>query len=219
MDVLNKLYTVKPLPNLSIILACDKVGTIGFGDKLPWDRIEGDLPRFKELTRNKTIVMGRKTLDSLPGPLPYRYHLIMSRFWTTEDLIYMHKNFDKSKATGFDLVSSIKELLYEIKAEPEEVFIIGGADICNQLLPYVSTVYLTRIPVEVSGDVKLPWLSLKKQSEFLKQFNINKLITTKDETFSYNQFIVYKRKYRLALYHRIKNYILSLVKKVKTYVE
>lgn len=213
MDVLNKLYTTKPIPNLSMILACDKNGIIGNGDKLPWGKIEGDLPRFKELTKNKTIVMGRKTLESLPGPLPSRYHLIMSRFWSTEDLIYMHKRFDTSNASGFELISSVKELIYEIEPEPSEVFVIGGADICNQLLPYVSTIYLTRIPVEVSGDVKLPWLSLKKHSEFLKQFNINKLITTEDETFSYNQFIVYKRKYRLALYHRIKNYVMSIVKR------
>ena len=64
---------------MKLIIACDPKGGIGYQNKLPWSKIEGDLPRFKELTTNKNIVMGRTTWESLPKkPLPNRTNYVFS---------------------------------------------------------------------------------------------------------------------------------------------
>ena len=64
---------------MKLIIACDPKGGIGFDGKLPWSKIEGDLPRFKALTTGKVVLMGRNTYDSLPKkPLPNRINWVKS---------------------------------------------------------------------------------------------------------------------------------------------
>jgi len=64
---------------MKLIVACDPNGGIGYKNKLPWTKIQGDLPRFKQLTQNKIVVMGRNTWDSLPKkPLPNRINYILT---------------------------------------------------------------------------------------------------------------------------------------------
>ena len=69
---------MKPLPNLSIIAALSENGVIGRDNQLPW-RMPADLAHFKRLTMGKPIIMGRRTWESLPGLLPHRTHVIVTR--------------------------------------------------------------------------------------------------------------------------------------------
>lgn len=214
LGIFNKCMETKPVCNLSMILACDVNGTIGKGNDLPWKKIDGDLPRFKKLTDGKYIVMGRKTFESLPFPLPGRFHILISRDWKLEDTLRIDDQISTSKAIGVSYVSSIKELLDDIDFDDEEVFVIGGAEICNLLLPYVSTLYITKIPVAVEGDVSLSWLANKNYSKLTKLFSVNSILTSDDKTFGTNQFIVMKRVKVFVFYHRFKNLIVKLFNKV-----
>ena len=104
---------------LSIVVAIALDGAIGRGNDLLW-HLPADLKRFKELTTGHTILMGRKTFDSLPrGPLPNRRNIVVSRSLTTRE--------------GVEVYPTIEEALKACESD-EEVFIIGGGEIYRQLL-------------------------------------------------------------------------------------
>lgn len=123
---------------LSMIVATDLDGAIGNKGDLLY-HIPEDLKRFKELTTGHTIVMGRKTFESLPNqkPLPNRTNIIITRYPT----LFMAEHKDK------DVYSlSLDGLKTLIESCPnEEIFVIGGAEIYRQLMPYVDKIYLTKI--------------------------------------------------------------------------
>ena len=128
---------------LSIIVAVAKNNAIGKDNKLLW-HIPDDLKRFKHLTTNKTIIMGRKTFESLNGVLPNRKHVILSR----------DKDFsvdNKSVEIAYD----VEELKKYIESE-EEHFVIGGAMIYKLLLPYVNKMYITKVDCEFEADTFFP---------------------------------------------------------------
>ena len=111
---------------LSIIVAVASDGAIGRANDLLW-HLPADLKRFKELTTGHTILMGRKTFESLPrGPLPNRRNIIISRSLPAE------------------VYPTIQQAM-EACASDEEVFIIGGGEIYRQLLPNTERIYLTRV--------------------------------------------------------------------------
>lgn len=115
---------------LSIIVAVASDGAIGRANDLLW-HLPADLKRFKELTTGHTILMGRKTFESLPrGPLPNRRNIIISRSLPTQP--------------GAEVYPTIQQAL-EACASDEEVFIIGGGEIYRQLLPDTERIYLTRV--------------------------------------------------------------------------
>ena len=116
---------------LSMIFAADENGAIGKDGDLPW-RQSSDLQYFKQLTLDKTIVMGRKTWESLPGKLPRRRHLVMSR-----------GTINEVEQTS---VNEVLEL-----AKNEDIFIIGGGEIYQLFLPYTNTVYRTVIHATVDN--------------------------------------------------------------------
>ncbi|MEM5767962.1 MAG: dihydrofolate reductase [Bacillota bacterium] len=95
--------------------------------------IPEDRKRFRELTEGATIVVGRKTLEDFPGgkPLPNRRNVVLS---SQKDLV----------VEGADVVHSVEELLETVKDDPR-VFVVGGASVYNQLLPYCDRIYITRI--------------------------------------------------------------------------
>lgn len=128
---------------LSIIVALNNNYVIGNQNKLIW-HISSDLKRFKNITTGKTIVMGRKTFESLPGVLPNRKHIVI-----TKNKAYSILN-DKVIT-----INDIKELL-KYENSPEEVFIIGGGEIYKQLLPYCRRLYLTKIDSLENGDTYFP---------------------------------------------------------------
>lgn len=115
---------------LSIIVAVASDGAIGRANDLLW-HLPADLKRFKELTTGHTILMGRKTFESLPrGPLPNRRNIIISRSLPAQP--------------GSEVYPTIQQAM-EACASDEEVFIIGGGEIYRQLLPNTERIYLTRV--------------------------------------------------------------------------
>ena len=114
---------------LTMIFACDINGAIGKDGDLPW-RQSTDLQHFKQITLGGTIVMGRKTWESLPGKLPNRTHLVMTR-GSREDV---------------DIIS-FQEVI-ELSKE-QEIFIIGGGEIYGLFLPYTDKIHRTTIHCKV----------------------------------------------------------------------
>ena len=116
--------------NISMIVAVDSNGGIGKDNKLLW-HIPGDLKRFKEITTGKTVVMGRKTFESLPfkNGLPNRKNICLTR--TPKDSI--------------ENVTYINDINIILNNSEEEIFIIGGAEIYKLFMPYCNKLYLTQV--------------------------------------------------------------------------
>lgn len=128
---------------LSIIVATDINGGIGKDNKLLF-HIKEDLQRFKELTTGHTIIMGRKTFESLPnGALPNRHNIVL----TTSNKI---KTISPTQSLVFK--NDINELIQEYKDSKEEVFVIGGGFIYQQFLPYCNKIYLTTVKGNFEAD-------------------------------------------------------------------
>lgn len=128
---------------LSIIVAVAKNNVIGKDNKLIWHLPE-DLKRFKRLTTGHTIIMGRKTFESLGRVLPNRKHIVLCN--DTE------MNIDDENVEVIDSIDKIEK--YE--NSEEENFVIGGASIYKLLLPKASKLYITKINQEFDGDVYFP---------------------------------------------------------------
>ena len=127
-------------PPITIVLARAINGVIGKDGGLPW-HIPGDLKRFKQLTMGSAMIMGRKTFDSLPGILPGRRHIVMTRDadWQVEGVEVVH-----------DVDSAIKA------AGDEPISVIGGAAIFDLFEPIADKIELTEVIAEVDGDVSMP---------------------------------------------------------------
>jgi len=130
---------------LSMIAAVAKNRAIGKGNQLPW-HLPNDLRRFRQITTGHTIIMGRKTFESLPGILPDRHHIVITR----------NQSF-KPEDDRVTVVHSVDELLGLINKE-EEAFVIGGAEVYSQLLPYAEKLYLTAVDREFEADAFFPEL-------------------------------------------------------------
>jgi dihydrofolate reductase len=122
---------------LSIIVAASDNDVIGFEGKLPW-RLPADLRRFKKLTMNHHLIMGRKTYESIGRALPGRKSVVVT-------------NNREFSATEIVCAYSVDDIL-GIVAEDTEPFVVGGAEIYRLLVPYVSKIYLTRVHCFVDGD-------------------------------------------------------------------
>ncbi|WP_068785742.1 dihydrofolate reductase [Paenibacillus phocaensis] len=126
---------------ITLIWAMSRNGAIGRNNQLPW-RLPADLKYFKANTTGKTIVMGRKTWESMGSkPLPNRHSVVI-----TGDASYT--------AEGADVVHSVEEAL--TYAERGELMIIGGAGVFQQFLPLADRLLVTRIDEEIEGDVFFP---------------------------------------------------------------
>ena len=112
---------------------------IGQGSKIPWHLPE-DFKWFKKTTTGHILIMGRKTFASIGKPLPNRTTIVLSR--------------TQFQHPGVQTVSDLREL--DLANEPREIFICGGAQIYEQLLPLCSDLYLTLVKREVEGDVFFP---------------------------------------------------------------
>ena len=131
---------------MKLIVAANKNWAIGKDNDLLC-HLPGDLKYFKERTTGKTVVMGRKTLESLPGgkPLPKRTNIVLTR----------DENFEKE---GCIILHSIEELLE--KYGQEDLMVMGGAEIYTKLLPYCDTCYITEIDKEFEADKHIPNVSI-----------------------------------------------------------
>jgi dihydrofolate reductase len=140
---------------INIIVATSINGVIGCNNKLIWD-LPTDLKRFKEITTGHSVIMGRKTYESIGKPLKNRRNIIISR----------NKNY---KVDGCEVVFSLKDA---IKLTNNNCFIIGGGEIYNQSIEIADKIYLTIIDKEFYGDVKFPklnddWIKIKSE-DFLE---------------------------------------------------
>ncbi|HYI43017.1 MAG TPA: dihydrofolate reductase [Sphingomicrobium sp.] len=123
-------------PPITIIIARAQNGVIGRDGKLPW-HISEDLKRFKRLTMGTAMVMGRRTFDSLPGLLPGRRHIVLTRnrAWS---------------APGVEIVHDLDQALGA--ADRERLSVIGGADLFALFLPIADRVELTEVLADIEGD-------------------------------------------------------------------
>ncbi len=137
---------------LSIIVAMDDNQLIGKDNALPW-HLPADLGYFKKTTTGKTVLMGRKTYESIGRPLPNRRNVIVSR------------NTD-FQASGCEVVSSIDAAL-ELAKDDNEVMVMGGASFYEQMLPSADRLYITQIEGEYEGDAYFPALD---RGEFVETF-------------------------------------------------
>lgn len=161
---------------LSIIVALAKNNVIGKDNKLIWHLPE-DLKRFKKLTTGHTIIMGRKTFESLGRVLPNRKHIVLTN----------NSNM-KIEDENVEVISDIKLLDSYINSK-EENFIIGGASIYSLLMPYANKMYITKIDEEFEGDVYFPEIDNKIWQEVERERGI------KNEKNPYNyEYITYIRR-------------------------
>jgi dihydrofolate reductase len=131
-------------PEIVLIYARAANGAIGNDGDLPW-RLPADLRRFKALTIGKPMIMGRKTFESLPGLLPGRRHIVLSRR-------------DSFAADGVEMAGSVSEALALATKgnDTGEVAIIGGAAIYDVFMPLAHRIELTQIHADYPGDTFMP---------------------------------------------------------------
>lgn len=127
---------------IALIVAMAANRVIGRDNALPW-HVPADLSHFKKLTLGKTVVMGRKTFQSIGRPLPNRHNIVVTRDpdW---------------RADGVTVAHSLSEAL--ARAVGEEIMVIGGAGLYAESLPFAGRIYLTEIEAAPEGDTHFPEL-------------------------------------------------------------
>jgi dihydrofolate reductase len=136
-------HAQEKLMRISLIVAMDRHGLIGNEQGLPW-RLPADLRRFRKLTTGKPIIMGRKTLEQIGGPLKERLNIVLTR----------QTNFQHA---GCVVAHSFPEAIegaeeWLAKADVDEIMVIGGADVYRQALASVERIYLTIVDGEFTGN-------------------------------------------------------------------
>lgn len=161
-------------PLVSLIVAMAQNGVIGRGNTLPW-RLPDDLRRFKEFTLGKTLLMGRKTFESIGHPLPGRNNLVLTRdvSWHAEGVVVVHSVEEAlARTTGGELVA------------------IGGAEIYRLVLPFARRIYLTHVHADVPGDTYFP------EFDPLQWADVEYLAHPADERHAYPMtFVTLERRY------------------------
>lgn len=163
---------------ISFIVAMDERRGIGMDNKLPWHLPE-DLAFFKRVTLGHTILMGRKTYESIGRPLPKRRNVILTR--------------DRSyEVPGCDIVHSVEETLerYGSNASADELFVIGGAEVFRLFLPYADRLYVTEIARRFEVDTFFPDIEAGQWQEASREIGV------KNEKNPYD--------YSFVLYNRVK---------------
>ncbi len=127
---------------ISFLVAMDENRVIGLNNDMPW-HLPADLAYFKKTTTGHTIIMGRKTYESIGRPLPNRKNVILTR----------DQNY---KAENCIVIHSVDEALALMNDNDEEYFVIGGTEIFQQLLPYADRLYITHIYETFAGDTYFP---------------------------------------------------------------
>src|SRR3990167_1951389 len=137
---------------ISLIAAIGKNNELGKGNNLLW-KFPADQKYLKEITTLHSVIMGRKTFESIGRPLPNRRNIVISR-----DVKY--------KKEGIEVAQSLAGALDLIKDTNEEIFIIGGAEIYKQIMPIADKLYITHIEAEEKdADVFFPEIILAAWNE------------------------------------------------------
>ena len=160
------------MKNISMIACVGKNLELGKKNDLIW-HLPNDLKYFRKVTSSKTVVMGRRTFDSLPGVLPKRRNIVLQM--PNEEMI-----------EGVEIFNDIPSIIDNIKNE-EEVFIIGGASIYKQFLPYADKLYLTEVDEEcLDAEVYFP--------KFNKDDYKREIVGNNEDNGIKYQFVVYTKK-------------------------
>ncbi len=140
---------------INIIAAVSENNVIGKNGKLPW-HLSNDLKRFKRLTLNKPVVMGRKTFESIGRPLPQRRNIVLSTTLSNQD--------------GIEVFNSLNACLKRLDADKvDEIFIIGGERLYKETLNLADKLFLTRVHTKIEdGDAFFPeigsdWKNIKNE--------------------------------------------------------
>ena len=128
-------------PRIALIAAVAQNGVIGTHNRLPW-RLPDDVRRFRALTTGHSIIMGRKTWESIGRPLPERQNIVVTR----------QRDF---RPPGAQVAGSLEAAL-DLAALPEPVFVIGGEALYRAALPLAGLLYLTEIQRDFEGDARFP---------------------------------------------------------------
>lgn len=138
-DPISRLTDENRPASLSAVVAMTSDGVIGRDGGMPW-RLSSDLRRFKKLTMGGVLIMGRKTFDSIGRPLPGRDTIVITRDpdWSVEGVT----------------TAGSPAMAIEIAGD-RDGFVVGGAEIYRQLLPYCRHLLLTRVLAEIEGDTLL----------------------------------------------------------------
>lgn len=140
-------------PDITLILARADNGVIGKDGKMPW-HLPADLRRFKQLTTNRPMIMGRKTFDSLPSVLDGRRHIVLTK--------------DKSwEEEGAEPVHSLEAALK--LANGPHAMVIGGAEIHALFLPLATRIELTEVHMSPDGDAKIPYPAAEDWQEISRE--------------------------------------------------
>lgn len=129
--------------HITLIVAAAENNAIGKNNQMPW-HLPNDFKYFKKNTLDHSIVMGRKTFESIGKPLPERRNIVLTR-----DMRYRNDEVD--------VANSLQEVINYCRDE-REVFIIGGAEIFKQALPLADKILLTRVHASIDGDTFFPEL-------------------------------------------------------------
>lgn len=135
---------------ISLVAAFARNRVIGKNNALPWN-MPADMKRFRDVTRGKPIIMGRKTYESIGHPLPDRVNIVITREsdYKAEGCVVTHSLEDAIKAAG----------------NAEEIMVIGGTLIFEQFLPLAQKMYLTLIDHDFEGDARFPKFNAKEWKE------------------------------------------------------
>lgn len=155
-----------------MIAAASGNNVIGKDNDMLW-RLPDDFKRFKALTSGHSIIMGRKTFESLPGILPNRTHVIVTR----------NKDY---KVDGCEVESSLAEALITTRTE-KDVFIIGGGEIYNQGMELADKIELTRVHANFDGDTFFPEINLNEWKLINEEFHDSDL--KHQYSFTYQTYI------------------------------
>jgi len=153
--------------SIKLICAISKNNVIGNENKLPWN-ISEDLKRFKELTSNNWIVMGRKTFDSIGRPLPNRKNIVLSE----------NKNLKIDSVEVFNTPEDVIES-YKNNSDQKDLFIIGGTYIYELFLEYCEYLFITYVDKEYLGDAFFPkidwneWKLIGEETKFDEKEGVN----------------------------------------------
>lgn len=159
---------------LSIVVAAAENNVIGRDNALIW-HLSSDLKRFKQLTTGHTVIMGRRTFESVGRALPNRRNIVISR----------NRDF---RAQGCEQAGSIQEAIEMVKDE-EEAFIIGGGTIYREVWDYADRLYLTVVHTVAAGDTTIPAID----PAVWEAVNIQEMKAGEKDDFDYS-FIDYRRK-------------------------
>ena len=162
---------------VTIIAAAGENNALGKNNELLW-HLPNDFKRFKKLTSGHCIIMGRKTFESLPGILPKRKHIIITR----------NSKFTVDSEQCI-VVNSLEKAIEITKEEDDNPFIIGGGEIYKQSLKYADCIELTRVHSPFEADTFFPEIDHKKWKLVEEQF------FRKDSKHQFDfTFLTYKRK-------------------------